>query len=221
MLKNLKLAGNTQTRLGLSTKNMWSFESHQMVVSTIIITHSIILMAITGPSYEFLYADIGTNGRVNDGGFSKALENPELSILNPRCLPGGVQRVPLVLIGDDVFALKTHMIKPYPQKNLTTERKVYNYRHSRGRRISENLFGILANRWHIYRMVMSLEPTIVESAILATLALRNMLMTTSAKNIYCPTRLCDTEDVNRKLILGIYRNDNCADSMFSLEKPKG
>ena len=151
-------------------------------------------MAITGPSYEFLNADIGTNGRVNDGGFSKALENPELPLLNPRCLPGGVQRVPLVLIGDDVFALKTHMIKPYPQKNLTTERRVYNYSHSRGRRISENLsnLGILANRWRIYHMVMSLEPTIVESVILATLALRNMLMTTSAKSIYCPTRLCDT-----------------------------
>ena len=59
-------------------------------------SHSIILMAITGPSYESLYIDLGTNGRVNDGGvwnkcgFSKARENQELSIPNPRCLPGGV-----------------------------------------------------------------------------------------------------------------------------------
>ena len=41
----------------------------------------IILMAIAGPSYECFYVDVGTNGRVNEGGvwdkcgFSKALEN--------------------------------------------------------------------------------------------------------------------------------------------------
>ena len=66
---------------------------------------------------------------------------------------------------------------------------------------------------------MLLEPTAVESVILATLALDNMLMTSSAKNIYCPTGLWDTEDVNRELTLGLWRNDNCTDSMFSLEKP--
>ena len=51
-------------------------------------------MAIAGPSYECLHADVRTNGRANnDGiwnkcGFSKALENQKLSIPNPRCLPG-------------------------------------------------------------------------------------------------------------------------------------
>ena len=77
-------------------------------------------MAIASPSYECLYADVGTNGRVNDGGcwskcsFSKALENQELSMPNTRRLPGGVQRIHFVLKGDDAFALKTHMMKPYP-----------------------------------------------------------------------------------------------------------
>ena len=132
--------------------------------------YSIILMAITGPSYECLYADVGTNGRVNDGGvwnkfgFSKVLENQEFFIPNPRCLPSGVQGTPFVLIGDDAFALESHIMKPYPQQNLTTERRVYHYRHRRGR-ISENLFGILANRWRIYQTIMLLEPTAVESVI--------------------------------------------------------
>ena len=31
-------------------------------------THSVILMAIAGPEYECLYADVGSNGRVNDSG---------------------------------------------------------------------------------------------------------------------------------------------------------
>ena len=166
-------------------------------------------MILIGFSYECLYADLGTNGRVidvgvwNKCGFSKARESQELSIPNPRCLPGGVQRIPFVLMEDDAFALKTHMMEPYPQQNLKTKRRVYNFRYNRGRIISENLFNILANRWPIYYTVMLLEPTAVESVILATLALHKMLMTSSAKNIYCPTGLCNTEDVNRELTLGL------------------
>ena len=33
-------------------------------------THSIVLMAVAGPDYECLYADVGTNGCVSDGAFS-------------------------------------------------------------------------------------------------------------------------------------------------------
>ena len=50
---------------------------------------------------------------------------------------------------------------------------------------------------------MLLEPTAVESVILATQALHNMLMTSSAKNIFCPTGLYDTEDINSELTLGL------------------
>ena len=66
---------------------------------------------------------------------------------------------------------------------------------------------------------MLLEPTDVESIISATLAVRIMLITSSTKNIYFPTGLCDTDNVNRELKLGLWRNDNCANSMFCLEKP--
>ena len=55
---------------------------------------------------------------------------------------------------------------------------------------------------------MLLKHTAVESVILAILVLHNMLMTSSAKNIYCPTGLCGTGDVNRELTLGLCRNDN-------------
>ena len=60
-------------------------------------------------------------------------------------LPNGAI-APYVFVGDDAFALKKFMMKPYPQQNLTADKRVYNYRHSRAKRISENLFGILANR---------------------------------------------------------------------------
>ena len=85
-------------------------------------TNSIILMAVAGPNYECLYYDIGTNGRVNEGGvwnkcgLAKALEEGKMNFPLPCCLPGGNEQVPYVLIGDDAFALKPYLMKLCPTK---------------------------------------------------------------------------------------------------------
>ena len=122
------------------------------------------------------------SGVWNKTNFAKMLENGKASLPEPRCLPyGGIVNMPYVFIGDDAFALKTNMMKPYPQKSLDTEKRVYNYRHSRARRISENLFGILANRWRIFRTAIKLEPKVVESIVLTTLCLHNFLRKDSSK----------------------------------------
>ena len=45
-------------------------------------THSIILMAVTGPEYECLYTDVGPNGRLNDSGtYYKGFKMDQLSSL--------------------------------------------------------------------------------------------------------------------------------------------
>ena len=112
-------------------------------------THSIVLLAIAGPNCECIFADIGSNGRMNDAGIwnksklRSKIENNELDLPKPKCLPYGSVELPHVFV-DDAFGLKTYRMKPYAQRGLTTERRVYNYRHSRARRISENLFGIIA-----------------------------------------------------------------------------
>ena len=74
------------------------------------------------------------------------MEDGSLSLPLHKCLPFGTQLFPHVLGDDDAFALTPYLMKPFPQQGLTTQKRVYNYRHSRARRISENLFGILANR---------------------------------------------------------------------------
>ena len=119
-------------------------------------THSIILLIIAGPEYECLYADVGSNGRVYDSGvwnkssLLQAIQHGSVKLPKDDALPVNGVITPYVFVCDDAFALKKFMMKPYPQQNLTADKGVYNYRHRRARRISENLFGILANRWRIF-----------------------------------------------------------------------
>ena len=141
-------------------------------------THSIILLAIAGPEYECLYTDVGStsrvNGMLNKCSLLQAIDDrsvklPEDDYLTNDC------KLPYVFLGDDAFALKEFMKKPYPQQNLTADKRIYNYRHSRARRILENLLGILTNRWRIYFTIINLEPKIVKDTVLTTLILHNML----------------------------------------------
>ena len=144
---------------------------------------SIILMAVFGGDYECLWADVGANGRASDGGVwqrsdLKSLLSSEANPLNlpdARPLPGRVMPVPYVLTGDDAFALTDYLLKPYPQSKMTVEERIFNYRLSRMRRISENGFGILVSRWRIFCTPMLLEPGKVKHIVLAALTLHNLL----------------------------------------------
>ena len=145
-------------------------------------THSIILLAITGPEYKCLYADIGSNGRVNDSGvwnksplLLQAIQNGSVKLPKDDALPKGVI-APYVFVGDDAFALKKFMMKPYPQQTLTADKRVLKYRHSRARRISDNLFGISASRWRIFLTTINLEPKPVKNMVLSVLALHDRLI---------------------------------------------
>ena len=112
-------------------------------------TDNIILMAVTGPEYQFLYAEVSMNLRNSDGGawaqslLRKALENNTLNLPKLTPLFGDLDYIPFVCVGDDAFPLATYMMKPYRQNDLSHDKRIFNYRFSRARRISENTFGIL------------------------------------------------------------------------------
>ena len=66
-------------------------------------SNSIVLLAIVGPDYECLYAHVGTNGRISDGGawikchFPQMLESEMLALPAPETLPFGKDKVPYIL----------------------------------------------------------------------------------------------------------------------------
>jgi hypothetical protein len=107
---------------------------------------SITLFVTVDSNYNFLYIDVGTNGRANDAlVFSKSGMNEALqqNLLN---IPAEG-----VFLADDAFPLRTNILKPYTTANaLNKTQMVFNYRLSRGRRVVENSFGILVARFRIF-----------------------------------------------------------------------
>ena len=98
------------------------------------------------------------------------------------------------------------MMKPYPQKNLTEETRIYNYHHSGARTISVNLFGILANKWRIFQQPLNLSPEKSSTITTCALVVHNFLQRNS-RNAYTPPCLIDYIDENGQLVQGSWRSD--------------
>lgn len=149
--------------------------------------HSIVLLGLVDAHYRFIYVNVGVNGRISDGGvfqasaLSKAIATDQLNLPQPSVLPGRSVEVPYVIVADDAFPLLNNLMKPYPQRGLSVECKIHNYRLSRARRIVENAFGILANRFRVLLNPINLCAEKVEKITLACVTLHNFLATENHK----------------------------------------
>ena len=101
-------------------------------------------MAIAEPNCECLWGNVGSNGRNNNGGvwnkygLLQGIEDGKIKLPENDSLSENHRNLPYVFFVKNAFALKTFMMKPYPQSDLTINKGIYNYPHSRARRISEN-----------------------------------------------------------------------------------
>jgi hypothetical protein len=103
----------------------------------------------------------GSYGRNNDGGIfahsevGKYLET-HLGISEDKQLPGTLCLAPHVFIVYEAFLLKIYVLKPYPgsQSNGDNGKSIFNYIHSRSRRVVENAFGILSQKFKIYQRTL-------------------------------------------------------------------
>ena len=118
---------------------------------------SIVLLAVCDAHYTFTFTDIGGYGSTNDSSIFnntdifRAAESGALDFPDAEPLDGFANdQIPYFFVGDEAFALKTWMQRPYPGKSLLEAKRIFNYRLSRARRVIENSFGILVARWRIY-----------------------------------------------------------------------
>ena len=113
---------------------------------------------------------------------------------------------PYFLLGHKIFPLKKWLMRPYPGLNADEEERVYNYRHSRGRRVIENAFSILASRWTIFHKPIRAMVSNVEKYTMACLTLHNYLRQTE-NAFYPPSGFIDSENDCRIIIPGSWRSD--------------
>lgn len=134
--------------------------------------HSMVLLAIVDAHYRFLMCDFGL-----------------LNIPAEETIRNTSRRLPYVFVADDAFSLRVNILKPFRQGDLTSmERKIYNYRLSRARRIVENVFGTVAARFRIFHTNINLEPRNIDSVVMACCVLHNFFYGISATDT-CTSRL--------------------------------
>ncbi|XP_030208666.1 protein ANTAGONIST OF LIKE HETEROCHROMATIN PROTEIN 1-like isoform X2 [Gadus morhua] len=179
---------------------------------------SIVLMAVVDANYKFIYASVGTQGRMSDASLfghsdlRSAMDRDVLHFPRPEPLPNTDLIMPYMFVGDEAFPLRSDLIKPYPHRNLDHGQRIFNYRLSRARRTVENAFGILANRLRVFLTNISIEPDKVTCITLAALALHNFLREKSSE-AYVPPVFVDTEDENHRVIAGTWRRGGDLDSV--------
>lgn len=173
--------------------------------------HSIVLMALVNADYEFIYVNVGCNGRVSDGGVTETTSFYEKLSEKRLNLPGNDatrNNMNFVFVADDAFALQENMLKPYSGTNLTNAERIFNYRLSRIRRTVENAFGILAKRFRVFHTAINMNPTKIDQVVLAACALHNFLRRHS-KHSYVPKKYVDLEILDTgEIIRGEWRTDN-------------
>lgn len=155
---------------------------------------SIILLALVDAEHKFIFVDIVRNGRMHgstvfrESPLGERLEANALNLPEPSILPGYNCRMPYIIVGDDAFALKPNLMKPYPERGLTLEKRIFNYRLSRARRVVENAFGILANRFRVLLNPINLSVDNVEIITHTCALLHNFLLLKKSNQWHIPTQ---------------------------------
>lgn len=177
-------------------------------------------MALVDSNYRFIFADIGCQGRISDGGvfrnsllWQKICSN-DLNLPTPSALPDSEKEVPYVFVGDGAFALDTHLMKPYPGNHVFgSEKRVFNQRLSSARVVVENAFGILSSKFRIFRKPIFLEPNKASLVTMSCVLLHNFLRRSkTSSSLYTPACAVDIFDDNGILVQpGSWRNDGHSD----------
>jgi hypothetical protein len=173
--------------------------------------HSIVLLGLVDAEYKFLWADVGANGACSDAQIwdecelKVAIQGKTIGLPDADFLPNDDKDIPYFIVGDDAFPLRTFLMKPYARRGLDVEERIFNYRASRCRRVSENAFGLLANRFACLLTTIKFEPTVATDIVIAAIICHNLMRMRypGLHNV-----ALDREDGNRNVIPGSWRLGN-------------
>lgn len=168
---------------------------------------SIVLLALVDSNYCFMFADIGSQGRISDGGVLRQsilwekICNNRINFPPPSPLPGSNINFPYVILADGAFALHTNIMKPYPGNHeINTPQRIFNEKLSGSRVVVENVFGIMSEVFRVFGKPIAVD---VEKASIITktcVLLHNFLSKSkTSRDIYTPAGTVDTF-VNEMLI---------------------
>ncbi|KAG8239735.1 hypothetical protein J437_LFUL019281, partial [Ladona fulva] len=156
-------------------------------------THSIVLMAVADANYNVIYADVGHQGRISDGG---VFQHTSQYFPDAEALPSREKLVPFVFVADNAFALSENILRTqtFVQFRSSSPERVFNYRLSRARRIIENVFGI--TKFRIFLVTLT------------CIYLHNYLRRNAeSKSFYSPPGTFDSEDSDNNLISRSWRKE--------------
>ncbi len=143
---------------------------------------SIPLLALVDAEYRFIWMELGGVGHMSDAQIFRGselfehLEDAAIRLPPATPLPGEqAPDFPYFILGDDAFALSSYLMKPFSRRGLSREQRICNYRISRGRRVVENAFGILANRFRCLLRTMEQKPDNILLMVETVIILHNLL----------------------------------------------
>ncbi|GBP90512.1 hypothetical protein EVAR_79997_1 [Eumeta japonica] len=91
--------------------------------------HSVVLLALVDANYKFIYVDVGAFRRNSDGGvFARSTLGISLAT-NTADVPEDIplencgEPMPYVIVGDQAFPLKRHLMRPYSKETASIDIK--------------------------------------------------------------------------------------------------
>lgn len=144
--------------------------------------YSVVLLGLVDSEYKFIAIDSGAYGKECDSSIfidsdlGKRLTTYSMAVPPDEPLFEENVSVPYVIVGDEGFPLKRFILRPFPKdRNFDNRRRIFNYRLCRCRRVVENAFGILAQRWRVFFRPINCKLELVNKIVKATTVLHNFI----------------------------------------------
>lgn len=146
-------------------------------------TKNFVLLTLIDSNCRFIYADIGNQGRISEGGvfsnnslWNKICSN-NLNLPTPCQLPGFNAEVPYVFLGDEAFSLSTYVVKPFRgDDEIEESKRIFNQILSRSRSVVENTFGALTSRFRVFKKPIIIDADKATLVTMTCVLLHNFLM---------------------------------------------